>query len=73
MRSKITVKRKVYKVVPWLATYDCVGCALEDNGCLQADGSEVCGQDGEFNGYIFIASGKEALAKYVLARLEKAS
>ena len=73
MRKRIKVDGKFYKTVVWIEPNNCTGCALESNGCLQANGEEVCAQDGEFDGHIFIASGKEALAKYVLARLEKAS
>lgn len=72
MRSKIKVDGKFYKAVKWLIPHDCTGCALESDGCLQANGEDVCADNCEFEGHIFIASGKEALAQYVLARLEKA-
>ena len=60
MRSRIRVNDQWYKPVPWLKEGECDGCSF---GSLCDDGME-------FSGMIFIPNTKEALAEYVVKRLE---
>ena len=72
MRAKIGVDAKWYKPVPWLEANVCTGCALDKQGCINRKGEnkDACSSGGEFDGYIFIATGKEALAEYIAKKLE---
>lgn len=66
MRSKIRVNDQWYRPVKWLADGDCEGCSFDGRDC--SDG--LCDDGMEFSGMIFIPNTKEALAEYVVKRLE---
>jgi hypothetical protein len=75
MRTKIRVGDKWYKPVPWLLEDDgCEGCVFDDNGCINSElGGKFymkCDANQEFEGMIFIPNTKQALAEYVIKRLE---
>ena len=73
MRTKIRVGDKWYKPVPWHNDGDCNGCVFDGMKCLNANVgrfSNLCNDDREFSGRIFIANTKEAMAEYVIKRLE---
>ena len=73
MRSKIKVDGKFYKVMPWLKHEECDGCHFSPrtHDCPnQQTKEQFCDTGGEFYGKVFIAHGKEGLAKYIAAKLE---
>jgi hypothetical protein len=73
VRSKIKADGKFYKVVPWLKHEECDGCHFSPrtHDCPnQQTKEQFCDTGGEFYGYVFIAHGKEGLAKYIAAKLE---
>jgi hypothetical protein len=75
MRTKIRVGDKWYRPVPWLIEEDaCKGCAFNNDGCINAKltgkFANLCEARHEFEGMIFIRNTKEAMAEYVIKRLE---
>lgn len=74
MRSKIRVEDKWYRPVPWLYEDNCCdGCAFETTGCINSGIDKFlskCDDGNEFSGMIFIPNTKEALAEYVVMKLE---
>lgn len=73
MRSRIRVNDKWYRPVKWLAEAECDGCSFDGRDCINGDSGKFTGlcDDGmEFSGMIFIPNTKEALAEYVVKRLE---
>lgn len=72
MRSKIRVDDKWYKPVPWIKEANCSGCSFDSSNCLNSITTKfrsLCDDGQEFAGMIFIPRNKEALAKYIAARL----
>ena len=71
MRTKILVEGKYYRPVPWLIDGNCDGCAFDHIGCVNtAERNNPCDDGNEFAGVIFIRHTKEAMAEYVVKRLE---
>ena len=74
MRSRIKVRGKYFKPMPWLDAGGCKGCELDDARCVNVsdDDADSCADGAEFEGHIFISISDESTAKYVAARLEAA-
>lgn len=73
MRSRIRVNDQWYKPVPWLKEGECDGCSFDRRDCINSGSSKfgsLCDDGMEFSGMIFIPNTKEALAEYVVKRLE---
>ena len=73
MRTKILVDKEWYKPVPWHEHGECEGCAFDNNGCINGSDSKfrtLCEVEQEFEGMIFIRNTKEAMAAYVIRKLE---
>jgi hypothetical protein len=75
MRTKIRVGKAWFKPVTWLKSFECEGCIFDTVGCINSDPTDtkfntLCDDGQEFSGMIFIPNTKEAIATYVITRLE---
>ncbi len=70
MRTKIKIKGKYYRPVPWHVPNECNGCIFQEiSGCPHED-TDCCDLGAEFDRMILIPATKQGMADYIAKKLE---